>query len=97
MLSNIIQEANSAFSSDEYVWHYRRRKDGCTHLKVRRRDKEPVMGWDILQAIKNYTFGKEKVGIEIYPKESKLINEVNMRHLYILTQEQLSILDMKGI
>jgi len=96
-LKNIKQEANSAFSSDNYVWHYRLRKDGCIHLKVRKRDKSPVLGWDILQNIKNYTFGKEKIAIEIYPKESKLVNEVNMRHLFILTQEQLIALDMKGI
>jgi len=97
MLQNIKHEAKCAFSSDKYVWYYRTREDGCKHLRIRRRDWLPIDSWNDIQQIKNYTFGKEIVAVEIYPREAKLVNEMNMRHLFILTQEQLVGLNLKGL
>lgn len=97
MLSNIKHEAPCAFSSDKYVWYYRMRADGCKHLRIRRRDWLPIDSWEDIQHIKNYTFGKFATGIEVYPNEYKLVNKMNMRHIFILTQEQIVGLNLKGI
>jgi hypothetical protein len=97
MLGNIQQEAKCAYSSDKYVWYYRLREDGCIHLRIRRRDWQEIISWEDIFAIKNHTFGNEKIAIEIYPRKSKLVNEMNMRHLFILTQDQIIGLDLKGI
>lgn len=97
MLTNIKEEAKCAFSSDEYVWYYRVREDGCKHLKIRRRDWKEIGDWNDIYAIKNYTFGSETVAIEVYPRKSKLVNEMNMRHLFVLTQEQIVGLKLKGL
>jgi hypothetical protein len=97
VLSNIQHEAPCAFSSCQYVWYYRVREDGCKHLRIRRRDWQPITSWNDIQNIKNYTFGKETVAIEVYPRESKKVDEMNMRHLFVLTQEQIVGLKLKGL
>lgn len=45
--------------------------------------------WAEKQRIKNEIFGKEAVAIEVYPKESKLIDSTNMYHLWILHDFEL--------
>lgn len=40
--------------------------------------------WDILQAIKTELWGPEAVAIEVYPPQSKIVNNVNARHLWRL-------------
>jgi len=97
MLNCIKKEADCAYSSEKYIWYYRARADGCITLKIRRKDKAPINNWDDIYAIKNYTFGKEKIAIEIYPRASKLVNKCNMRHLFILTQEQIVGLNLERI
>lgn len=97
MLQDIKKEAPCAYSSKQYVWYYRARKDGCRHLRIRRRDWQPVTGWDDIYAIKNFTFGKESVAIEVYPRVSNLVNAMNMRHLFILTSKQIKNLKLKNI
>lgn len=54
------------------------------HLKVRRRDGKDGISWDDLQKIKNEYAGEDKVAIEIYPRESDVVNETNMRHLWVI-------------
>lgn len=40
--------------------------------------------WDELQDIKNDVFGKEACAIEVYPPQSRLVNNCPMRHLWLL-------------
>ncbi len=54
------------------------------HLAVRRHDESAVQGWDDLQRIKNELAGGHRVAIEIYPDEAELMNQANMRHLFVL-------------
>jgi hypothetical protein len=47
--------------------------------------------WRELQRIKNEIFGKEVIGIEYYPKESELVNEVNIYWLWIFPENMIPI------
>lgn len=43
--------------------------------------------WAEKQKIKNELFGKEAHAIEVYPKESLLVDEANMYHLWVLPED----------
>lgn len=40
--------------------------------------------WDTLQKIKDLVFGVDAVAIEIYPPHARVVNNVAMRHLWLL-------------
>jgi hypothetical protein len=40
--------------------------------------------WSEKQRIKNEIFGPERVAVEVFPKESELVDATNMYHLWIL-------------
>jgi hypothetical protein len=42
-----------------------------------------VAGWDTLQAIKNDVVGTDRYAVEVFPDTSALVNEENMRHLWV--------------
>lgn len=42
------------------------------------------ISWDMLQKIKDAFAGPEAVAIEIYPPHDRVVNCVNMRHLWLL-------------
>lgn len=45
--------------------------------------------WMEKQNIKNELFGKESLAIEVFPKESKLVDDADMYHLWILHDQEL--------
>lgn len=47
-------------------------------------EHDGTITWDELQAIKNEHWGSEAVAIEVYPPESRVVNNVPMRHLWRL-------------
>jgi hypothetical protein len=53
-------------------------------LKVWRRDGKGCISWDKLQEVKNAAFGPDATCIEIYPPQGKVVNELNMRHLWMI-------------
>lgn len=55
-------------------------------LAVRRHDEEPISGWDDLQIIKNEIAGADRVAIEVYPADAELMDQANMRHLFVLPE-----------
>lgn len=59
------------------------------HIRVWREDGESGIGWDELQAIKNEVFGDDATCIEIYPPKHEVVNEVNMRHLWLVDPEDM--------
>lgn len=62
------------------------------HLKIQRRDGgEVVAHWDLLQAIKNEMAGPEAFAVEFFPPESRLVDEVNIRHLWIIPREWVPV------
>lgn len=54
------------------------------HLMIRRHDEQPVRSWADVYRIKNELVGLERVGIEIYPADSTLIDDANIYHLWVL-------------
>lgn len=46
--------------------------------------------WKEKQKIKNELFGKERVAVEVFPRESELVDEANMYHLWVF-QEGFSL------
>lgn len=59
-------------------------------LSIKRRDKKPVHDWRALQRIKNDLVGEEFEAIEIYPRESQLIDEANQYHLWVMPEGRIS-------
>lgn len=58
-----------------------------TLLSIYKRDGTEIReNWDYLQNIKNEVFGKNAQAVEVYPKTSKVVNRMNMRHLWILPE-----------
>ena len=77
------------------VWVYRKKmadflvhdelyKGKCTYISIKRRDKKAIHDWRHFQEIKNELVGSEVEAIEIYPKESRLHDNVNQYHLFCL-------------
>ena len=54
------------------------------HLSIKRRDREPVADWRVMQAIKNAIVGPEHEGMEMYPAESRRVDGANQYHLWVL-------------
>lgn len=52
------------------------------HLRVWRDDRRDGIPWDHLQQIKDEVLGEDVFAIEVYPPSDRVINEVNMRHLW---------------
>lgn len=57
-----------------------------THLDIKRNDKAAVHDWRELQRIKNELCGPECEGIELYPKESRLVDTANSYHIYVFPE-----------
>lgn len=58
------------------------------HVCIRNKDSTDIP-WSEKQRIKNELFGKDVVAIEIFPKESELVDEANMYHLWILHEVKI--------
>ncbi len=54
------------------------------HLRVRRVSGKGPIPWEALQAIKDERAGPDATAIEVYPPASEVIDEVEMRHLWIV-------------
>ena len=61
-------------------------KGKCTYLSIRRNDREPVDSWRDFQEIKNQICGPEREGLQIYPAESRLADNANQYHLFVMPE-----------
>ena len=69
---NIDKSPPHNFGDEVIVWH----------ISIKRRDKKAIHDWRHLQVIKNELVGEEIEAIEIYPKESRLVDTANQYHLW---------------
>lgn len=53
------------------------------HVCIRNLDSTDIP-WREKQRIKNELFGDERIAIEVYPKESELVDAANMYHIWVL-------------
>lgn len=57
-------------------------------LSIRRNDRKPARDWRHLQRIKNELVGPECEGVEIFPAESRLVDQANQTHLWVILDPQ---------
>jgi hypothetical protein len=62
-------------------------KGKCTWLSIKRLDRKPVNSWQDLQTIKNRLCGTNCDAIQMFPKESRLVNTANQYHLIVTPPE----------
>ncbi len=53
------------------------------HLSIKRIDREPIMDWRDLQAIKTQLCGAEAEAIQLFPAESRVVDTSNQYHLWV--------------
>lgn len=60
-------------------------------LSIKRRDRKPIHDWRDLQVIKNKLIGPECEAFELYPAESRCVDEANQFHLWAFTDPQFRV------
>lgn len=55
-----------------------------THLSIKRDDRMPITSWRHCQQMKNEICGDEREGIQLFPRESRLADNANQFHLWVL-------------
>ena len=58
-------------------------------LSIKRYDRQAIHDWRHFQTIKNQVIGEEHDAIEIYPKESRLVDMANQYHLWVFADPTL--------
>lgn len=55
------------------------------HLMIRRHDEKPIHSWADMQKAKNdlVEHGENRIGVQVFPKESDLIDQANMYHIWV--------------
>tara|TARA_R110002020_G_scaffold285795_4_gene501313 strand:+ start:1178 stop:1708 length:531 start_codon:yes stop_codon:yes gene_type:complete len=62
------------------------RPGGWTHLSIKNLDRSSRHDWRDFQDIKNQLVGTEVEAMELYPAESRLLDECNQFHLWCLPE-----------
>ena len=93
----VVQEPGSAFCEElgcQYAFSnsryqvlviFERSGEGwppMVHLSIKSHDRRVVHDWRDMQRIKNEIVGPESEGLELYPGESRLMDESNQYHLF---------------
>ena len=88
------REQTRCFVNDIYQVNMQEIKDTdgrpWMYLSIQRRDKKPIHDWRAFQRIKNELVGEEYEAIEIYPRESELVDEANQYHLWVMEKGRIS-------
>lgn len=64
-------------------------ENGVIHLSIRNNERKPIRDWRHFQRIKNELVGTEREALELYPAESRLVDEANQYHLWVLPTGEL--------
>lgn len=77
------EAANELWRNDLYQVQVRRIGDHGVHINIRRIDGGPILrDWRHFQQIKNELLGPECEAVELYPAESRKVDESNKYHLW---------------
>jgi hypothetical protein len=94
------REATQCFVNEVYQVNIQEIKDTdgrpWMYLSIKRRDKKAIHDWRALQRIKNELVGEEYEAIEIYPRESELIDEANQYHLWVMEKGRICPVGFRG-
>lgn len=56
------------------------------HLSIKRLDRGVIHDWRDLQTIKNELVGANHEAVELYPADSRLVDQANQYHLWVLAE-----------
>ena len=93
--SGWLKEMNKVFVDEklEYCVMYRPIKSsefGEGYHVCMRNDRSTDIPWIEKQKIKNELFGEEYMAVEVFPRESELVDEANMYHMWVFKDYKLS-------
>jgi hypothetical protein len=83
----LMKGMEAVYTNGEYYvekWHCHPDHSADYRLAIKRADKKPIHSWSVLQRIKNEIMGPERIAIEVYPKESELVDTANIYHLWVM-------------
>jgi hypothetical protein len=79
----------STYENDVYTATFFDRRDSSHgYLKITRHDEEECRDWRQFQSIKNEVCGFEREAVELYPAESRMVDESNAYHLFVAPEGQ---------
>lgn len=61
------------------------------HLSIRRNDRKPILSWRDTQKIKNELVGPECEGVQIFPAESRLVDNANQYHIFVCSDPDMRL------
>lgn len=73
--------------NNRYVVIKKELEDGMTWISIRHINRKPIRDWRHFQKIKNDLCGPEREAVEIYPAESRLVDEANQYHLWVFPDD----------
>lgn len=57
--------------------------EGVIQLSIKRFDRAPIRNWRHMQQMKNEIVGAEREALELYPRESRVMDNANQYHLWV--------------
>ncbi|GAB6463893.1 hypothetical protein bcgnr5390_17090 [Bacillus luti] len=81
-------ELDRAYSNGKYAVMIRKVETewGIVEHACIRNAANTDIPWKDKQRIKDELFGKERTAIEVFPKQSELVDEANMYHIWVLPE-----------
>ena len=80
----VCQRTKEVTDYEDDIYIVKERFDcGLTHLSISRKDGECIHDWRELQKIKNELVGCEREAVEIYPRETRVLDARNSFHLWV--------------
>lgn len=74
------------WGNDMYEATVEHHPNGWAYISLKRYDRHAVRDWRHLQSIKNEVVGPEREAFEIFPAESRLMDQANQYHLWVLPE-----------
>jgi hypothetical protein len=78
-------EGTKVYLNDKYQVLVKEISGNWVRLSIKRLDREPIHDWRDLQKIKSELVGPECEGVELYPAESRLVDQANQYWLHCCT------------
>jgi len=74
-------------SNADWLVHEKLWQGSMDYLSIKRIDKKAIHDWRHLQLIKNELVSEHREAIELYPKESRLMDTANQYHLFVFPKD----------
>jgi hypothetical protein len=76
----------SMWMNNRYVVIKKELEGGMTWLSIRHKNRKAIRDWRHFQRIKNELTDPGREAMEIYPAESRLVDEANQYHLWVFPE-----------